>query len=214
MESYILNVLFDFDILIDTDIGCIRYMLKSNKFDQKYFKPKVKRATQALLKHMVICNKDINPLKIVLKEEYYNSADDLWAELKEKHYEGIINHSPVTDIFKLGNTFALSQNTGIICNYNANSDYEYNVLKKLVDNTTCAVSNQSYDATAYNIIYISKYPDLKRYDNIKGNNEKKVCIVNRACNILDDKIKEIYKEYFPCAFNMIDLYKGFGFMEE
>ena len=93
--------LFDFDSLVDIKIGCVRYILNSKKLNTSYIKPYMLEPTLTLLKQLSVGSVERNPVKWILKNEYSDSADDIYKELLMDHYDSVLNNALSTDIFKL-----------------------------------------------------------------------------------------------------------------
>ena len=93
--------LFDFDSLVDIKIGCVRYILNSKKLNTSYIKPYMLEPTLTLLKQLSVGSVERNPIKWILKDEYSDSADDIYKELLMDHYDSVLNNAISTDIFKL-----------------------------------------------------------------------------------------------------------------
>ena len=81
--------LFDFESLVDTKVGCVRYILNSKKLNTSYIKPCMLEPTLALLKQLSVGSVERNPVKWILKDEYSDSADDLYKiMLSDKKIDG------------------------------------------------------------------------------------------------------------------------------
>ena len=121
--------LFDFDSLVDTKIGCVRYILNSKKLNTSYIKPYMLEPTLALLKQLSIGSTERNPVKWILKDEYSNSADDLYKELLTDHYDSVLNNSISTDIFKLVRYTKKAGNFGVEAVINCFTEKQKEMLK-------------------------------------------------------------------------------------
>lgn len=95
-------IMVDFSAMFDTDFGTVKYLI-SQYPKSNFFYPYCKDWTDYFIKCKVITRSDINPITILLKDEYKDQADGLYKELQEKHWNDVLKLSNQTDIVKLIN---------------------------------------------------------------------------------------------------------------
>ena len=148
--------LFDFESLVDTKVGCVRYILNSKKLNTSYIKPCMLEPTLALLKQLSVGSVERNPVKWILKDEYSDSADDLYKELMTDHYDSVLNNAISTDIFKLVRYTKKASNFGVETVINCFSEKQKEMLKTvLTDKSDVVYVDNVNDLSSYNCLYIS-----------------------------------------------------------
>lgn len=130
IESKFKNILVDFNTLIDTDEGCIRYLLKTYP-NSPFFLDYMKDTNDYYIRYALLTRTEYNPLSILFKEEYKSSIDDLYNELKETKWEEVLSLSYPTDIFKFLNM--VSNQAGYIITVNCDNIHEQVKLESFKD---------------------------------------------------------------------------------
>lgn len=159
---------FDFESLVDIRSGYIRFMLSSKTVNKSFFKPYLWNPTVTMLKNLYVSSSNPNPLTWILKNEYQDSAEDLYRELIEKHYEEIINFSLPTDVFRL---MALVNRVDIRdteFTINCANDIQANVASNIMGDFTITVNE--YNAEKFSCIYASTIDILDKYRPVEGKN--------------------------------------------
>lgn len=174
--------LFDFESLVDTKVGCVRYILNSKKLNTSYIKPCMLEPTLALLKQLSIGSIERNPVKWILKDEYSDSADDLYKELMTDHYDSVLNNAISTDIFKLVRYTKKASNFGVETVINCFSEKQKEMLKTvLTDKSDVVYVDSVNDLSSYNCLYISDIERLSMYLHIYG----RTVYIHNTINIYD-----------------------------
>ena len=174
--------LFDFESLVDTKVGCVRYILNSKKLNTSYIKPCMLEPTLALLKQLSIGSVERNPVKWILKDEYSDSADNLYKELMTDHYDSVLNNAISTDIFKLVRYTKKASNFGVETVINCFSDKQKEMLKTvLTDKSDVVYVDNVNDLSSYNCLYISDIERLSMYLHIYG----RTVYIHNTINIYD-----------------------------
>ena len=174
--------LFDFESLVDIKVGCVRYILNSKKLNTSYIKPCMLEPTLALLKQLSIGSIERNPVKWILKDEYSDSADDLYKELMTDHYDSILNNAISTDIFKLVRYTKKASNFGVETVINCFSEKQKEMLKTvLTDKSDVVYVDSVNDLSSYNCLYISDIERLSMYLHIYG----RTVYIHNTINIYD-----------------------------
>lgn len=175
--------LFDFDSLVDIKIGCVRYILNSKKLNTSYIKPYMLEPTLTLLKQLSVGSVERNPVKWILKDEYSDSADDIYKELLMDHYDSVLNNAISTDIFKLVRYTKKAKDFGIETVINCFSEKQKVMLKSvLTDKTDIVYVDNVNDLSSYNCLYLSDIERLSMYTHIYG----RIVYIHNTINIYDD----------------------------
>ena len=111
MESINNNILVDYNMIVDTDVG-LYYLLQSKYNNPEYIKTEM----LTLDKHGAVIKlmwerEDLNPLKMFLKDDYIDNADRLYNELLNTEEEFIDLNS---NLYKTFNMFFTFLNTNLI----------------------------------------------------------------------------------------------------
>ena len=174
--------LFDFESLVDIKVGCVRYILNSKKLNTSYIKPCMLEPTLALLKQLSVGSVERNPVKWILKDEYSDSADDLYKELMTDHYDSVLNNAISTDIFKLVRYTKKASNFGVETVINCFSEKQKEMLKTvLTDKSDVVYVDSVNDLSSYNCLYISDIERLSMYLHIYG----RTVYIHNTINIYD-----------------------------
>ena len=174
--------LFDFDSLVDIKIGCVRYILNSKKLNTSYIKPYMLEPTLTLLKQLSVGSVERNPVKWILKDEYSDSADDIYKELLMDHYDSVLNNAISTDIFKLVRYTKKAKDFGIETVINCFSEKQKVMLKSvLTDKTDIVYVDNVNDLSSYNCLYLSDIERLSMYTHIYG----RMVYIHNTINIYD-----------------------------
>ena len=174
--------LFDFDSLVDIKIGCVRYILNSKKLNTSYIKPYMLEPTLTLLKQLSVGSVERNPVKWILKDEYSDSADDIYKELLIDHYDSVLNNAISTDIFKLVRYTKKAGDFGIETVINCFSEKQKVMLKSvLTDKVDVVYVDNVNDLSSYNCLYLSDIERLSMYTHIYG----RIVYIHNTINIYD-----------------------------
>lgn len=141
-DDLVRDILVDFSCLFDTDYGTVGYM--SYKYAKsKYINPEVPYWTEYFAKCKILSREEINPLTIILKEEYKDQADNLYQELKEKCWKDVLKVSQQTDVLALiHGTF---EYTGYSVTVNCNTQEEADYIKQIVPKWDTVIDQTKID---------------------------------------------------------------------
>lgn len=200
--------LFDFDSLVDIKIGCVRYILNSKKLNTSYIKPYMLEPTLTLLKQLSVGSVERNPVKWILKDEYSDSADDIYKELLMDHYDSVLNNAISTDIFKLVRYTKKAKDFGIETVINCFSEKQKVMLKSvLTDKTDIVYVDNVNDLSSYNCLYLSDIERLSMYTHIYG----RIVYIHNTINIYDadgSLKKDVLKYNGKVVIKTVDPYIG------
>ena len=167
---------------MDIKIGCVRYILNSKKLNTSYIKPYMLEPTLTLLKQLSVGSVERNPVKWILKDEYSDSADDIYKERLMDHYDSVLNNAISTDIFKLVRYTKKAGDFGIETVINCFSEKQKEMLKSvLTDRTDVVYVDNVNDLSSYNCLYLSDIERLSMYIHIYG----RIVYIHNTINIYD-----------------------------
>lgn len=88
------NILISYKCVLDTDMAVINYMIK-NYYKSKYINKDLIKATDYYKQYLLMTRKEINPLSVVIKEEYKDSINSLYKELQDNHWMDVLRFSSI-----------------------------------------------------------------------------------------------------------------------
>lgn len=203
-EDIVKDLLVDFSTLIDTDLAVIAYLL--DKYPKsKFFLEECKNWTVYFTKCKVLTRKDINPVTVILKDDYQDQADNLYNELLETKWKEVINIAPVTDILNLlGSTYDYA---GYVITVKCRNEAEEKYIKERFKDWKTLIGKEN--TNSYSTFFIH---DLqKRAEELLGVGGKAIYIYYHNPNFLNFK-QGVLKEYAAGILNnnvkLIEPYKG------
>ena len=135
-----------FNLLVDTDIGIIRFINENYNDPTVFYSGMLSSPVKPLI-NLLYNRTRINPLTIVSIDKENPKLDSYYDELMEKYYVDIINKSVTTNFFNAVKLWCNSDGAirpNILCK----SEFEKTVIEKLIN------LDDSFD------IIISEYKDL------------------------------------------------------
>lgn len=128
MGTSALRPLFDFESIVDFNLAVI-HMVREEFWTDKYFNSDIAINNEYFLKCAIISNKQFNPLNIILKPEYEDSADNIYREfLEEEILEDYYEFFPVGGLVKIYAANSFTHPT-ILCHNKKQAEY----CKKIYD---------------------------------------------------------------------------------
>lgn len=178
--QYTTSNLIEFDCVIDTDLSIIELMLRRYE-NSDYFKYEVSHASSTnVLRNLLLFRENKNPLTILLKDEYLDSADDLLYEFINTYKFEIIQNSHPTDVFRFVKT--LNETNGVInTRINCTDQMEEDFIKQH-DSSVFTLQNQ-VDLSSYNCVFVKYLENISKYNNLGG---KYIFIINAKYNLTKD----------------------------
>lgn len=179
------NILVDFDIVIDTDLGLIN-MIKKEYNNTNFVLNYINNMKDKVIIEQLLERDNKNPLSIIIKEEYRDSIDNLYKEFIESEYDNILKYSSITDIMNLINVYidTGSVHVDIICKNKSEEQLINNLnisqLKVLVQEDKTKIDLSDYDT-----IFIKNYSDILNFNRVIAKN---IFIGNYKFNLDDDHI--------------------------
>lgn len=197
-----INNLVEFNCILGTDVGIVKvlekYYGKSGYFDLYY-------STENSLKNKLLWRENWNPITIMLKEEYMDSADDLYKEVTEKYQDEIYDLSPYTDIVRFMNLMQNHDDWKTNCYINCKNEREKQIVKQI--NPRFGTSIDQFSMREYTTLFINEIENIAKYRDLGG---KYIYISNYRYN-LDKRFMPksvIFQEGGYNKVRMIDPYKG------
>ena len=104
------NILVDFNMVVDTDLGLIN-MMKKEYNNTEFVLSYINSMNDKIIIEQLLDRKEKNPLSIIIKDEYKDSIDNLYKEFLETEYDNILKYNTLTDIMNLIRVYI---NTGAV----------------------------------------------------------------------------------------------------
>lgn len=95
LNGKVLVPVIDFNFVVNTDIGLIRFIRK-NFQDDRAFKLDILNKSDRDILSLLYSRKNINPLSIISTEDNIEDIDGLYKSFLENYKKDIINHSTVS----------------------------------------------------------------------------------------------------------------------
>ena len=143
------SILLDFPMLYDIDLSTIKYLLKLYP-RSKYFNPYAKQWTDYYMKCLLVTRPIINPISILMKEEYLDQIDGLYKELKDRHWNEILKQSPKLEIVRI--IASVYTNIGYSITVNCRNELEQRFIQQT--NTEWKTEIDCDDVSPYQCLYI------------------------------------------------------------
>ena len=202
------NVLVDFKMLIDTDLGSAMY-LKCNTTNKALFEDFVNTANLDFFRYKSLCRDEVNPIGYMFKEQYKGSSDTIYGELMANKWASVIEWSPITDITDM---MRAGITTGYMVTVNCKNEDEKNTVPKLSHRFHAVINEE--DVSKYDFLYIHYVRDIEFR---KWNVDKKVIyLYNWKLNHVEfddvgDTSLSVYAAPYidKAIFNFINPYKEF-----
>lgn len=199
--NYIINPIFDFQSVCDTDLGLYR-LIRKEYYDKSIFRKELFETNDlAFVKAMILTRSKFNPLSVfckdnVLKEEEMN---DLYEQFLEEEYDKILELSSPTTILSLASTsnnLNKMVNVRILCK----SKNEVKWISKYTTKLKCIISPyKDFDLKKYDAVYLKDIYTLLQFkqDSI---DKKNIILSKFNFNLESYKLElpiiEISKNYY------------------
>ena len=179
-----------FDLIIDTDIGLLKFIQKEFN-NPNIFIPGILRERDVNIMKMIVTDRSqYNPLKTYMIEgtEAYNSADSLYSQFMEKHYEEILKLSTQTslfDIIRRSSSMGDAVKFDIICKDELEKQAIISRFKKFKISPSVKIVKKlsDFDVSHYGSIYVKDIRDTLFFPTFEGKN---VIIGNYKFNCEDN----------------------------
>lgn len=172
---YMMTSTVPFDMIVDTDLGLWKLIQDRYNKNIFFYEGLINIRDMNHMKYMITSRMDKNPLKVLLKEEYFNSADSLYNQFMEDEYNRILELSTNTAIYDI-----ICRSKGvrdvlrytILCKTQQEVDEIHKRFKRHnVDvNTILYDDLKEIDVSPYGSLYIKDIDDFFLYNNVGGKN--------------------------------------------
>lgn len=169
-REYNNNILFEFDTLLDLQIGVVKALQEdflpggsSNPYLNYFF---LKSASDEDLKERHVLDIENGLIEMCLSKDQRDSANQIYLDYIKEHYKRIIELSPRTDIVRLLKVYSINGyiKTAVVCR----TKEEIEFVKSLDVNTTIVDGNNPiYLKNNYARIVISHITDILRYKDLE-----------------------------------------------
>lgn len=214
-QHYVLNPLFDFQILCDTDIGLYR-LIREEYYDRSIFDNSLFDSLDInFIRIMMLLRDHFNPLFIFCKKDIMKDEelDDLYRQFLEEEYDKILEFSPPTAVFNIS-SISNSLNKMVKVTVLCKDKREENWIKKYNPKIKCVIQDyKDFDISRYDAIYIKDIYNLLLFNQNSIVN-KNIILPRYRFNLenASDKIElpiiEVAKKYYKNnKFNTVDPYK-------
>lgn len=205
MESINNNILVDYNIIVDTDVG-LYYLLQSKYNNPEYIKTEMLTLDKpgAVIKLMWE-REDLNPLKMFLKDDYIDNADKLYNELLNTEGEFIDLNS---NLYKTFNMFLTFSNTNLIdISVFCKNEQQENTIKQLFRNSNKLniikyEKLEDIDISRYDSIYIKNFRDILKFKNLY---KKNIYIPTYQFNLESNFKSDIYNSVIKNRMPIMDI---------
>ena len=183
--NYSTSNILEFESVMDVDLAIVQFMV--NKYAKsKYIRPNViKASSENVLKNLLLYRENVNPLTIVLKEDYIDSADDMLKDLNKTYEKEILELAKPNDVFRYVKN--MEETDGIIINTincrNTQQKQLINTIDK--DIRTCV---DKFDISDYSCLFIKDICTIPFYRNLGG---KYIFILNCKYNLDENYVPKV-----------------------
>ena len=197
-----INNLVEFNCILGTDVGIVKVLLKhygkSGYFDIHY-------STENSLKNKLLWRDNWNPITIMLKPDYMDSANDLYKEVVKKYEDEIYELSPYTDILRFMNLMQNNDDWKTNCCVNCKNERQKQIVKQI--SSRFQISIDQISMREYTTLFINEIENIAKYRDLGG---KYIFISNYKFNLTEDFVPKpvIFLEGGYNKVRMIDPYKG------
>ncbi len=166
-----INILIDFDLIINTDFGLIQF-IKQNYMDERAFNLDTLNSPETTMMELLYSRKNWNPLSVISTDENMDNIDNLYKSFFDTYKREILRLSVTQksiDTFLRLMTPA-SSNLGIIPNVAVNDDIERKFIDYRYDGFNFISKNDVDTIASKDAFYIKDYMIFKNVpiENIKG----------------------------------------------
>lgn len=161
------SVLCDFDAIVDTDIGILKYLLRYK--NSKYFNYRFKSIEdESQINDIVLFRENINPIIEIIdtsqtsEEEANNLIKEICTD--KEAYKEVLSLSKDTDILTLMKAY-LGQSTGLKVCILCHNEEEVKIVKEKCPRANTLISERKdINSDYYNAYFIKYYIELMQLD--------------------------------------------------
>lgn len=155
MTGKTLSVLIDFNFIINTDIGLIRF-IRNNFEDERAFELNVLNKSDRELLSLLCFRNNWNPLSIISTKSNMENIDSLYYSIMNKYEREIINLSTTpVKIFTFVNTTLNAKGAGVTVSLCVHNDLQKSILKNKFRSTY--INYNRRDINNMDLYYVKDY---------------------------------------------------------
>lgn len=185
--------LFDFESVFDIDYTLIQ--LIQNKFKGSDYFNSVINEDPITIRMLLRDREDINPLSIILKENYLDSERELYDELIKKYYKDIYRNIAYTEISNFFTTLSFSDkaiiNPMMVCR-NEFEEYLAKTLQVKTDRLSI-VKPDKVKSTDFSAYFVKSTESLK--ENCPDIKSKTIFLLDYGFNVIHILGQTLPKEW-------------------
>lgn len=172
-----IKVLYDFQLVVDTDFGVIKYIKTNPNLNKPaFFKPALIQGSDKNIIKNLLRRESLNPLDAFARAEMIGQLNKVYEELMTTPdiYKKILKLSHPTLILTLLKQSIEAPNSAIIPYVMYYNDDELKFLTEFlsVPKSSCVQFTSQMDMSEYGSIFIKKYKNILQFDisTVKGKN--------------------------------------------
>lgn len=172
-----INVLYDFHILIDTDFGIYKFIKTNPKLNKpSFFNPRMMALSNKDILFKLTTRRSLNPLDVFASEASVGKLDEVYKQImgNPEYYDTILRLSKPTKIYQVyeqSEKMPNSMHNGYILYYN---DTELNFLTECcrIPKDRCVRFESQMSLDKFGTIFLCRYINILQFDipGIKGKN--------------------------------------------
>lgn len=180
------DILTDFDIILDTDIGVLN-VLKYKYNNPNYFNSDlINNIDDKALVYNLIHRRYDNILDLFIKEEYKEQSGSLYNQIVTNNLDDVYNNSLLTECFNLFKVYL--QTNVISITVLCKNEKEEQIINELDSNFKILrySDSEKINCDEYDSIFLKNYKDVSKFKKLESKN---IFIYNYANNL--DKEKNV-----------------------
>ena len=168
LNGRVLSTLIDFDLIVNTDIGLIKF-IRNNYRDDRVFNLRIIDRSDRDILSLLYSRKNYNPLSTIMNPEFINEADSLYKSFFDTYKQEILDNSFIFD--KIYNFVMMAinsgMNLGISTTIAINDSLEDKELEKHFGNVSIIDKSDKSTIISREAFYINDYKFFDRYGKSK-----------------------------------------------
>lgn len=196
-----LNALIDFDFLVNTEFGLIKF-IQSNFMDDRVFKLDMLSRSDREILSLLYSRTNYNPLSIISTEDNMKDIDKLYESFMDTYKKDIISCSvSEKKIYEFVSVAVMTgSSSGTRVSIAVKDDYEINAIKRRLGKANISDLRDSIDIKNYDPLYVKDQYFLIN-NNCKDITHKNIYFSMRRyvkdyLNLMDTKPKlGVYNNY-------------------
>lgn len=177
------NILIDFNMIVNTDIGIFNLIKNRFKSSECFDENILKNSDNNSIIYRSINERYDTILDLIKSQDYeeYNTIN-LYNELYSINLEYILKNSIITDVLNLLNAYTMSN--VIVVTVLCKNKQEQQLIKNINKKFNTITHEEKIIIEEYDSIFIKHYKDILKFDKINGKN---IFISNIINNMEKDK---------------------------